>query len=181
MPTVCGEAGSQLPSDFKIKVPRFRLNLGELHCLSVNRGTLTDEERFLINHHIVQTIIMLRGLPFPEYLKDVPDIAGNHHEHLDGSGYPRGLSAASMTPQARMMAIADIFEALTASDRPYKTGKLLSESVALLADYVRMGHLDRNLFELFLRSGVHLRFAERFLDSNQIDAVDIETALQRAG
>jgi HD-GYP domain-containing protein (c-di-GMP phosphodiesterase class II) len=175
------EAGSQLPSDFKIKVPRFRLNLGELHCLSVNRGTLTDEERFLINNHIVQTIIMLRGLPFPEYLKDVPDIAGNHHEHLDGSGYPRGLSAASMSPQARMMAIADIFEALTASDRPYKTGKLLSESVDLLADYVRMGHLDRELFELFLRSGVHLRFAERFLDSNQIDAVDIEAALQRAG
>lgn len=171
---------SELPADLRIKAPANRLDLGELHCLSVSRGTLTDEERFLINNHIVQTIIMRRALPFPDYLKDVPDIAGNHHEHLDGSGYPRGLHADSMSVQARIMAIADIFEALTASDRPYKPGKRLSESVGLLADYVRMGHLDRELFELFLRTGVHLRFAQRFLDAPQIDEVNIEAALQRA-
>lgn len=174
------QSAGPLPADIKVVAPEYRLDLGELHCLSVRRGTLTDEERFLINNHIVQTIIMLRGLPFPDYLKDVPDIAGNHHEHLDGSGYPRGLDAAAMTPQARMMAIADIFEALTASDRPYKLGKPLSEAVALLAGYVRMGHLDRDLFELFLRAGVHLRFAERFLDAQQIDAVDVEAALKQA-
>ena len=175
------QTAGPLPADIKVSAPTYRLDLGELHCLSVNRGTLTAEERFLINNHIVQTIIMLRGLPFPEYLKDVPDIAGNHHEHLDGTGYPRGLEAAAMIPQARMMAIADIFEALTASDRPYKLGKPLSEAVTLLAGYVRMGHLDRDLFELFLREGVHLRFAQRFLDARQIDAVDIEAALRRAG
>ena len=175
------QTAGPLPADIKVSAPTYRLDLGELHCLSVNRGTLTAEERFLINNHIVQTIIMLRGLPFPEYLKDVPDIAGNHHEHLDGTGYPRGLEAAAMIPQARMMAIADIFEALTASDRPYKLGKPLSEAVSLLAGYVRMGHLDRDLFELFLREGVHLRFAQRFLDARQIDAVDIEAALRRAG
>ena len=174
------EIVSELPEDIRIKAPAYRLDLGELHCLSVSRGTLTDEERFLINNHIVQTIIMLRALPFPDYLKDVPDIAGNHHEHLDGSGYPRGLHADAMSVQARIMAIADIFEALTASDRPYKPGKRLSESVGLLADYVRMGHLDRELFELFLRTSVYLRFARRFLEAAQIDEVDIEAALQRA-
>lgn len=171
---------SELPQDLGLKAPAYRLDLGEVHCLSVSRGTLTDEERFLINNHIVQTIIMLRGLPFPDYLKNVPDIAGNHHEHLDGSGYPRGLHADAMSVQARIMAIADIFEALTASDRPYKPGKRLSESVGLLADYVRIGHLDPDLFELFLRTGVHLRFAQRFLDAPQIDEVDIDAALQRA-
>ncbi|MFZ4538987.1 HD-GYP domain-containing protein [Propionivibrio sp.] len=124
--------------------------------------------------------LLQKCLTFPDYLKNVPEIAGNHHEHLDGSGYPRGLRAAAMTPQARIVAIADIFEALTASDRPYKPGKPLSESVALLADYVKMGHLDRDLFELFLRAGVHLRFAQRFLDAQQIDAVDIDAALKRA-
>lgn len=172
------QTASFLPADIKVAAPIYRLDLGELHCLSVKRGTLTAEERFLISNHIVQTIIMLRGLPFPEYLKDVPEIAGNHHEHLDGTGYPRGLRAAEMLPQARMMAIADIFEALTASDRPYKQGKPLSEAVALLAGYVHMGHLDLELFELFLRSGVHLRFAQRFLDASQIDEVDIEAVLK---
>jgi HD-GYP domain-containing protein (c-di-GMP phosphodiesterase class II) len=174
------ETNSALPPDIRIKAPPYRLDLGELHCLSISRGTLTDEERFLINHHIVQTIIMLRGLPFPAYLKDVPDMAGNHHEHLDGSGYPRQLSAEAMTIQARMMAIADIFEALTAADRPYKRGKMLSEAVNLLAERVRMGHLDRDLFELFLRTGLHRSFAERFLDPAQIDEVDIEAVLARS-
>lgn len=169
-----------LPADIHMRPPPLRLDLGELHCLSVGRGTLTDEERFLINNHIVQSIIMLRGLPFPEYLKDVPEVAGNHHEHLDGSGYPRRLSAERMTPLARMMAIADIFEALTAADRPYKRSKPLSEAVGLLADRVRAGHLDPDLFALFLQTGVHRRFAERFLDPAQIDAVDVEAMLERA-
>jgi HD-GYP domain-containing protein (c-di-GMP phosphodiesterase class II) len=174
------ETDTPLPPDIHLKPSAYRLDLGELHCLSISRGTLTDEERFLINNHIVQTIIMLRGLPFPEYLKDVPEVAGNHHEHLDGSGYPRQLKAGAMTPLARMMAIADIFEALTAADRPYKRGKMLSEAVDLLADRVRKGHLDRDLFELFLRTDLHRRFAERFLDPGQIDEVDIESVLARS-
>lgn len=169
-----------LPEDILMQPSRYRLDLGELHCLAVGRGTLTDEERFLINNHIVQTIVMLRGLPFPEHLRDVPDVAGNHHEHLDGSGYPRRLAADAMSTQARIVAIADIFEALTAADRPYKRGKMLSEAVGLLGERVRMGHLDPQLFELFLRAGIHRRFAERFLDPGQIDTVDIEAAIAAA-
>lgn len=174
------QGSGPLPVDIKIAVPRYRLDLGELHCLSVKRGTLTAEERFLINHHIVQTIIMLRGLPFPDYLRAVTDMAGNHHEHLDGSGYPRGLIASELSLEARMMAIADIFEALTASDRPYKKGKPVSEALRLLAAYVRMGHLDHDLFELFMRAGVYQQFAQRFLDPWQIDEFDLEEILELA-
>lgn len=171
------DADMQRPSDMNVRMPRHRLNLGELHSLTVSSGTLTEEERFLINNHIIQTIVMLRGLPFPDYLRGVPDIAGNHHEHLDGSGYPRGITAEAMSPLARIVAIADIFEALTASDRPYKPGKPLSAAVALLADHVRRGHLDADLFALFLRSEVHVRFAQRFLDPRQIDQVDIDATI----
>src|SRR5262249_52884370 len=168
-------AGDALATDnpwgFKLDVPAHRYDRGELHNLTVARGTLTAEERYRINDHIVQTIIMLEKLPFPRHLKDVPEIAGGHHEKMDGTGYPRRLTRGQMSPVARMMAIADIFEALTAVDRPYKKGKTLSEALAIMARMRREQHVDPELFELFLRAGVHRRYAERFLRPEQIDAV----------
>ena len=154
-------------------VPELLYNLGEHYNLSVARGTLTTEERFKVNEHIIQTILMLDRLPLPKNLRRVPEYASTHHETLVGTGYPRGLVAGQLSIPARIMAIADIFEALTASDRPYKEGKRLSEAVQMLADFCDRGHIDRDLFELFLRRGVHLRYAGRFLAPGQIDAVDI--------
>ena len=177
-------AGERLAPDnpwgFKLDVPTHRYNRGELHNLTVGRGTLTSEERYKINDHIVQTIVMLDKLPFPRHLRDVPEIAGGHHEKMDGTGYPRGLTRAQMSPVARMMAIADIFEALTAVDRPYKKGKKLSEALAIMARMRREHHVDPELFELFLRAGIHRRYADRHLRPEQIDEVDIERLLASA-
>lgn len=161
------------PWGFRMAPPEHLYNRGELHNLTVARGTLTEEERYVINHHIVQTIVMLTQLPFPKHLKDVPDLAGGHHEKMDGTGYPRGLRAADMPPVARMMAIADIFEALTAADRPYKKPKTLSEAVRIMGHMKREHHIDPELFDLFLTSGVFRLYADRFLRPEQIDAVDI--------
>jgi len=140
----------------------------------VRRGTLTAEERYKINDHIVQTIVMLENLPFPRHLADVPEIAGGHHETMDGRGYPRRLVGGQMSTLARMMAIADIFEALTAVDRPYKKGKALSESLRIMARMRDERHIDGDLFDLFLTSGVYRRYAETYLDKNQMDDVDVE-------
>ncbi len=162
---------------FRMAVPELLYNLGELTNLSVSRGTLTDEERYKINDHIVQTILMLEALPFPRKLARVAEIAGAHHETLDGRGYPRKLNAGQLSIPARIMAIADIFEALTAADRPYKRAKTLSESIDILAGFRDRKHIDPDLFELFLRSGVYRRYAEVFLKPEQIDDVDIERYL----
>jgi len=162
---------------FRLKQPEHLYNRGELHNLAVSRGTLTDEERYKINEHIVQTIRMLQELPFPKPLRDVPEIAGGHHERMDGKGYPRGLSGAQMSAQARMMAIADVFEALTADDRPYKPGKRLSEALGIMQRMAREGHLDTELFELFLRSGVCRDYAERFMPPGQIDVTALDAYL----
>ena len=148
---------------FRMAQPEHLYNRGELHNLVVSRGTLTDEERYKINEHIVQTLKMLAELPFPKHLREVPEIAGGHHERMDGKGYPRGLTGEHMSPQARMMAIADVFEALTADDRPYKPGKPLSEALRILSRMARDGHLDAELFELFLRSGACMDYARRFM------------------
>ena len=166
---------------FRMAVPDYLYDFGELHNLSVRRGTLTPEERYKINEHIIQTILMLEKLPLPRQLRRVPEYAGTHHETLTGTGYPRRLSAEELSIPARIMAIADIFEALTAADRPYKTGKALSESVAILAEFCDAGHIDAELFELFLRSGVYLSYAKRFLDPTQIDDVDIDALLEGRG
>jgi len=163
---------------FRMEVPADGFHLGELHNLSVSRGTLTPEERFLINDHIVQTIVMLERLPFPPALARVSEYAGTHHETLRGDGYPRRLGADQLSVPARIMAIADIFEALTAGDRPYKKAKSLSESIQILAGFRDRGHIDADLFALFLTSGVYLRYAERFLRPEQIDAFDIQPFLQ---
>jgi HD-GYP domain-containing protein (c-di-GMP phosphodiesterase class II) len=134
---------------------------------------LSAEERFKINDHIVQTILMLEELPFPRHLRAVPQIAGGHHEKMDGTGYPKQLHRDAMPLSARMMAIADIFEALTASDRPYKKAKTLSEAIRIMGFMKKDQHIDPQLFELFLESGVYLRYAHEFLDASQIDEVDV--------
>ena len=120
---------------------------------------------------------MLTRLPFPKHLRAVPEIAGGHHEKMDGTGYPRGLRQEQMSPVARMMAIADIFEALTAVDRPYKQGKSLSEALRIMAAMRRDRHIDPELFELFLRSGVYLEYARRYMQPALIDTIDIEDYL----
>jgi len=161
------------PWGFKLDVPEHKYNRGELHNLSIARGTLTAEERFAINDHIVQTIVMLSKLPFPKPLRKVPEYAGGHHEKLDGTGYPKRLTVAEMSLPARMMAIADIFEALTAADRPYKKPKKLSEAVKIMSFMRKDRHIDSELFDLFLTSGVYRAYADRFLSPDQIDEVDV--------
>jgi len=148
---------------FCMEVPSDVFHLGELHNLSVSRGTLTPEEWFLINDHIVQTIVMLERLPFSPALARVAEYVDTHHEALRGDGYPRRLGADQLSVPARIMAIADIFEALTAGGRPYKKAKTLSESIQILAGFRDRGHIDADLFALFLTSGVYFRYAERFL------------------
>ena len=163
---------------FRMDVPALLYNRGELHNLSVERGTLSGEERYKINEHIVQTIILLSQLPFPKHLRQVPEIAGGHHEKMDGTGYPKRLTRDQMSPVARMMAIADIFEALTAVDRPYKKGKTLSEAIKIMSFMVKDQHIDPELFALFLRSGVYRDYAVRFMKPEQIDPVDIGKHLE---
>ena len=162
---------------FKMPLPELRYNQGELYNLSIARGTLADEERYKINEHIVQTLIMLSELPFPKHLREVPEIASGHHEKMDGTGYPRRLRGDQMSVLARMMTIADIFEALTAVDRPYKKGKTLSQAIKIMAQMKKDQHIDADLFDLFLRSGVHLDYARRFMRAEQIDAVDVAAYL----
>ena len=166
---------------FKVRVPEHKWNRGEIHNLSIARGTLTDEERYVINDHMAQTIKMLTALPFPRHLRNVPEIAGGHHEKMDGTGYPKRLKREEMSLPARMMAIADIFEALTAGDRPYKKAKTLSESITIMGFMKKDRHVDPDLFDLFLKSGVYLRYAERFCAPEQIDKVDIAPYVTPAG
>lgn len=144
----------------------------EVYNLNIVRGTLTQEERNIINNHITVTIHMLESLPYPKDLKRVPEYAGGHHERMDGKGYPRGLTRAQMSVPARIMGIADIFEALTSRDRPYKKAKTLSESLHILGKMKLDNHIDPDLFDLFIREKLYLRYAEQFLEPEQIDAVD---------
>ena len=148
------------------------LSEDELKNLTIRAGTLTMDERQVINHHIVATIKMLEALPWPKHLKNVPEYAGGHHERMDGKGYPKGLTREQMSVQARVMGIADIFEALTAKDRPYKKGKTLSESLQILGRMRMGGHVDPDLFDVFVRRKVYRKYAELFLDKEQIDEVD---------
>ncbi len=158
---------------FKMDVPEHLYNHGEIYNLSTPRGTLTPEERFKIKEHIVETINMLGRLPFPKELRRVPEWAGNHHEKLDGTGYPRRLAAGDLSPLARIMAIADIFEALTASDRPYKPPKKLSASIEIMSSFRDEGHICPDLFDLFLTSGVFRKYGEAHLQPEQVDAVEV--------
>jgi HD-GYP domain-containing protein (c-di-GMP phosphodiesterase class II) len=165
------------PYDFRVEVPPHKYNLGEIYNLSIARGTLTEEERFKINDHIVQTIVMLEQLPFPKNLARVPEYAGGHHEKMDGCGYPKRIMGGDMSLPARMMAVADIFEALTAADRPYKIPKKLSESIKIMSFMVKDKHIDGEIFKLFLESGVYQQYADKYLLKEQLDDVDISQYL----
>jgi len=144
----------------------------EIAMLCIAKGTLSNEERDIINYHIVSTIKMLEALPWPNHLRHVPEFAGGHHERMDGKGYPKGLKRDQMSVQARIMGIADIFEALTACDRPYKPGMTLSHSLAILGRMKLEHHIDPDLFDVFVREKVYLAYARTHLKPEQIDVVD---------
>jgi len=163
---------------FNMDVPDYRFNRGELYNLSIKCGTLTPEDRFIINGHMLHTIVMLSNLAFPDHLKNIATIAGGHHEKMDGTGYPRRIKAATLPITARMMVIADIFEALTASDRPYKDRKTLSEALNIMKKMVQDNHIDPDVFDLFLTSGVYLEYANNYLLAEQVDHIDITNYLQ---
>ncbi|WP_422909430.1 HD domain-containing phosphohydrolase [Pseudomonas sp. MAC6] len=167
------------PWGFNLNVPQYKFNRGELYNLSTTSGTLTPEERYIINHHMVQTIMMLGRLPFPKHLQCVAEIAGGHHEKLDGTGYPKRLNHEQISLPARMMAIADIFEALTAVDRPYKKGKTLSEAVNIMVCMCEKSHIDPHLFALFIRANIYKQYAQRFMQLELIDEVDEQAILAR--
>jgi HD-GYP domain-containing protein (c-di-GMP phosphodiesterase class II) len=148
------------------------LSEDEVYNLNIPKGTITKEEREIINHHVVATIKMLNALPFPRSLTNVPEIAGGHHERMDGTGYPKGLTRDQMSIQARILAIADVFEALTARDRPYKKGKTLSQSLKILGFMKKDNHIDPDLFQVFIDQEIYLRYAREYLNQDQIDTVD---------
>lgn len=152
-------------------------NRGELYNLKTPQGTITEEERQKINEHIEITINMLEALPFPKELSNIVEYAGCHHERVDGKGYPRGLKGEEMSIPAKIMAIADVFEALTARDRPYKEPKKLSEVLHIMRDMKNTGHLDPDLYEVFIRSKVYMDYAEQYIEKNQIDEINPEEYL----
>ena len=150
------------------------LSAEEVANLSIRKGTLTDEERDKINHHVVVSIQMLSTLPFPDHLKNVAEIAGGHHERMDGKGYPRGIRAGELPVQARILAVADIFEALTASDRVYRKPNKLSEALRIMALMCKDGHIDPELLDILLRHKAYADYAHEQMKAEQIDEVDIE-------
>ncbi|MCF7823865.1 MAG: HD domain-containing protein [Candidatus Marinimicrobia bacterium] len=187
----CNTGGEFMADDKKERVreianQRIMLNGEEQNVLSedwvmnlnISRGTLSNAERDKINDHIVVTIDMLEKLPFPKHLKRVPEFAGGHHETMIGTGYPRGLKKEDMSIQARIMGIADIFEALTASDRPYKKGKTLSEAMRIMGFFKQDHHIDADLFDVFLKEKVFQEYADEYLDPKYIDEVDIQKYLE---
>ena len=153
------------------------LDKTDIRNLQIPKGTLLPEEREIINDHIVITIDMLEKLPYPKNLRNVPEFAGGHHEKLDGTGYPKGLKEEEMSTQAKIMAIADIYEALTAEDRPYKDGKKLSQAMRIMGYMKKDYHIDGDLFEIFVKSGVYKQYAEKHLSDDQLDEIDEATVL----
>ena len=147
-----------------------RLTVDEVHNLSIRKGTLTGEERTVINNHVAVTIKILSQLPFSGQFKRVPEFAGGHHEKLNGRGYPAGLEGDQLPLQARLMAVADVFEALTAPDRPYRKPMLLSGALSILEDSARKGELDERVVQLLVDSGIAGRYAKRELQKEQIDS-----------
>jgi HD-GYP domain-containing protein (c-di-GMP phosphodiesterase class II) len=158
---------------FKEDVPEYLYNYGEIYNLCLPKGTLTPEERFKINEHVIMSIRMLEQIPFPKQLQRIPEYAGTHHETMIGTGYPKQLTKDELSIPSRIMAIADIFEALTASDRPYKKAKTLCESLKIMSMMAKEKHIDKELFNLFLKSDIYLEYAKTHLKPEQIDKVDI--------
>ncbi|PXX42902.1 HD domain-containing phosphohydrolase [Aquitalea magnusonii] len=164
---------TSLQNKFPMEIPKNLNNSGEIYNLSIPFGTLTMEERFTINEHILQSIMMLDNLPFPEHLKLARRYAAEHHESLNGKGYPYRLDKTSLSMPSRAIAMADIFEALTAADRPYKKQNTLNEAIEILFSFVRKEHLDAKIFEVFLTSGVYIKYAKKYMPSVMIDHIDI--------
>lgn len=164
----------------KMDVPEHLYNLGEIYNLSISRGTLTAEDRYKINEHMISGIKMLESLPFPEELKKVPRYATTHHETLKGTGYPRKLNAEDLSIPERILVIADIFEALTAADRPYKKAKPISVAIDIMYKMALDEHIDMQLFLLFLESQTYMRYAAEYLNKEQIVPVDINYYLEAA-
>jgi HD-GYP domain-containing protein (c-di-GMP phosphodiesterase class II) len=162
----------------KMTIPEHQYNQGEIYNLTIKRGTLTEEDRFKINEHMISTITMLDSLPFPPELSRVPRYASTHHERMDGQGYPRKLNAEQLSIPDRILMIADVFEALTAADRPYKKAKPISVAIDIMFNMCKEGHLDLQLFRFFLTSGTYLKYAEKFLPKEQIDTVNIQSYLE---
>ena len=151
----------------------------EINNLNIAKGTLLPEEREIINDHIAITIEMLEQLPYPKNLRNVPEFAGGHHEKMDGTGYPKGLKKEQMSTQAKIMAIADIYEALTAADRPYKDGKKLSQAMRIMGFMKNDYHIDEDLFEIFVTSGIYKKYAKDYVAKEQIDEVDELSVLNK--
>lgn len=147
-------------------------NRGELYNLEIRRGTINTEEREKINEHIEVTIDMLKALPFPKELSNVVEYAGSHHERMDGKGYPNNLTGEQMSIPARIIAISDIFEALTASDRPYKETKTLSQVLEIMKGMKNTGHIDPDLYRVFINSKVYLEYAKQYMKPEQIDDIN---------
>ena len=166
---------------FCISVPELLQDTGEIYNLCIERGTLTTEDRYQITEHIILTIRMLEQLPFPKPLRQVPEYAGGHHETMIGTGYPKKLHREQMSIPARIMAIADIFEALTASDRPYKKAKTLSEAIRIMFYMARDQHIDADIFQLFLEKKIYLHYANLYLSADQIDDVKVMAYLNQPG
>ena len=166
----------------KLLLNNERVNIlteNEVQNLNITKGTLLPEERDIINDHISITIDMLEQLPYPKNLKNIPEFAGGHHEKMDGTGYPKGLKADQMSPQAKIMAIADIYEALTAADRPYKDGKKLSQAMRIMGFMRNDYHIDEDLFEIFVTSGIYKEYANDYVAKEQIDEVDESFVLNK--
>jgi len=153
------------------------LSTEEIQNLSISRGTLTEHERRVINAHMVHTVNILAALPFPPHLRRVPEYATGHHEKMDGTGYPRGIYAGDMSIPSRIMAVADVYEALTATDRPYKQPKKLSEVMFIMGKMKEQHHLDPEVFDLFIESGIYRKYAEQQLPPELVDAVDEQKLL----
>lgn len=145
------------------------LSESDINNLSISRGTLNEDERMQIQNHVKHTLTMLETLPYPDNLKHIPEIAGSHHERMDGKGYPRGKKKDELSLQARILAIADIFEALTSSDRPYKKPKKLREVLSIMDKMACDGHIDPDIFKLFVKDKIYLKYARQYLEPEQID------------
>lgn len=152
--------------------PQPLLSDSEIYNLGIRQGTLTGEERDIINNHAPVTYKMLSQLPFPKKLRHVPDYAAAHHEKFDGTGYPLGLKADQLPIQSRILAMADVFEALTAKDRSYRKGKTLSEAMKIIEPMVKDRHIDADLFDLFIKERIYLDYAQKELTPQQVDKVE---------
>lgn len=146
----------------------------EVLNLTIQKGTLSDNERLKINNHALVGLQMLRQLPFPKKYEHIPEIAGAHHEQINGKGYPLGLRGNALSFEARILAIADIFEALTASDRPYKKAKKLSESMKILYLMAKDNQIDRTIVKFLYDSGLYLKIAKKIIPIENIDDCHID-------